>query len=253
MKRHIVILLSLAFLACGKKDHPNPDEPGDGSEIWQPEKSQPGVFKVPDALKNHQDTHAKQVYGAINVLGAIIAEYSTYFVVPEVHTQPTGGLGDRFEYQVGGHIVSYMFGDFVDSHRVFELEVTNATGGHIMRAAGNWWEDWNADEGKTETGKHSGQLAYYIGAEPNTQTKEFSWIDDGGGNYRVELLVWSPRPNSYLTARYQYVFKADQSGDFTYWSYPPNGGGDYWRAGWTSSGEGELIKGEGENAETFRW
>lgn len=252
MNRFIIILLCLGMLACGKKDNPNPEEPGE-SAVWYPEKSQPGVFKVPDALKNNSDTYAKQTYDAINVLETLIAEHHAYFLVPKEHKKPVSGLGERFEYTIDGHSVSYMYGDFASSHRVFELDVATTAGGTLMRAGGDWWERWNAEEGKPETGKHYGNIAYYIGEQANSQTKEFSWKDDGGGNYRVELLIWSPGANSYLTARYQYVFKADLSGSFTYWSYPPNGGGDYWRAGWKSGGGGELTKGEGGLAETHRW
>lgn len=251
MKKLSIIIITLAVFACSKKDNPNPE--GQETDIWYPEKSQLGVFKVPDALKNHGDTYAKQAYGVVNVLEALIAEYQAYFLVPKEHTKPVSGLGERFNYKVDGHSVSYMYGDFVDSHRVFELEAIPTAGGPVIRAGGDWWEDWNAEAGKPETGKHYGNVAYYIGEPTNSQTKEFSWKDDGGGNYRVELLIWSPRPNSYLTARYQYVFKADLSGNFTYWSYPPSGGGDYWRAAWKSGGAGELTKGEGGNATRHQW
>lgn len=251
-KLFIAIGFAAAVLACGKKDNPNPEDP-DGGEIWYPEKSQPGIFKVPEILESHGNEHARQTYAIVTVLESIVAEYNTYFLVPTEYTKPTSGLGDRFEYTIDGHRVSYMYGDFVDSHRVFELEAKNAAGGTIVRAQGDWWEDWNAEDGKPETGRHYGNLSYFVGAEANVQTKEFSWIDDGGGNYRVELLVWSPNPDSYLAARYRYVFNADRSGSFTYWSYPPTGGGDYWRAGWKSSGAGELTKGEGGMARTYRW
>lgn len=253
MKKLIFFVLAMTLLACSKNNDPNPDDDGKEGVIWYPEKSQPGVFNVPDALKTHDDTYAKQTYNTINVLESLIAEYSAYFLVPKEHTRPVSGLGDRFEYMNDGHSVSYMYGDFVTSHRVFELAATTAAGGTMMRAGGDWWEDWDAEAGRPETGKHYGSIGYYIGEEEHSQTKEFNWKDDGGGNYRVELLVWSPQPDSYLTARYQYVFNADLSGSFTYWSYLPNGGGDYWRAVWESSGAGELTKGEGGHATQYKW
>ncbi|TJZ63373.1 hypothetical protein FAZ15_03580 [Sphingobacterium olei] len=248
-----ILLASFTILVgCSKGDDPKPD--GSEGEIWYPEKSQPGVFKVPDGLKNHQDTYAKQTYSKIEVLDKLIKDYAPYFIAPQgtKNTSITPTLGNRFEYAVNNHTVNYMYGDFSSTHRIFELEVDNSNT-PMFKAGGDLWENWNAEDGKPEQGKHYGNVSYYIGSDDTRQTKEFSWIDDGGGRYRVKLLIWSTRPNSYLTARYEYTFKPDLSGNYTYWSYPPNGGGDYWRADWKASGKGALTKGEGGAAVTYQW
>lgn len=256
MKKLCFIVLAMALLACSKKNNPNPDSDGKVAEIWHPEKSQPGVFNVSDALKNHADTYAKQTYAGVAELTDLINSYSGYFLAPEgtKNTSLTPALGYQFEYKVDGHTVKYMYGDFSSTHRLFELEVTNASGIRVVHISGDWWENWNAEDGKTEVGRHYGQMRYEIGDGDAMQAKEFSWIDDGGADYRVKFNIWEPGGGGGLAAKYEYTFDADLSGKSMYQAQLPDGGGyAYYNAAWKSNGSGQIIFGEGGNAIQHQW
>lgn len=255
MKKIAILMLAAAVVACSKKDNPNPEEPGAGTEIWYPEKSQPGVFRVPDALKNHGNDYAKQTYAGVYELEELVETYNAYFLAPEgtKNTSITPSLGYRFEYEVDGNTVSYSYVDFSSTHRTFELKVTNPAGEREVLITGDWWENWNADDGVEETGKHYGNLRYAIGAATASQTKEFSWKDDGGGNYRVTSNIWKPGENTGLAAKYDYTFNADLSGTSTYRAELAAGGYDFYRAMWEADGSGELVVGEGGNATKHEW
>lgn len=256
MKKLCFIVLAMALLACGKKDNPNPDRDGKETEIWHPEKSQPGVFRVPEALKNHSNDYARQTYQGVVELEDLIQTYSAYFRTPEgtKNTSLTPALGNDFEYTVAGHTVKYMYGDFSSTHRLFELEVTNASGASIVRITGNWWENWNAEDGKTENGRHYGQMRYEIGEGDAKQAKEFSWIDDGGGDYRVKFNIWEPGGGGGLEAKYEYTFNTDLSGKSMYQAALPDGGGyAYYNAAWKKDGSGMITFGEGGNAKQHQW
>lgn len=248
-----ILLASLAILAgCSKGDNPKPDET-DG-EIWYPEKSQPGIFTVPDALKNNTNDYARQAYEGVKVLENLIATYSDYFLAPEgtKNTSLTSALGYQYAYSKGDHTVEYMYGDFVTSHRMFELEAKDVSGKRLVLITGDWWENWNAADGKSENGKHYGNMRYSIGAGDTAQTMEFSWIDDGGGNYRVTCNVWKPGQNNGLDIKYEFTFNADRSGGYLYTEWLPNGNLQY-RTEWESSGSGSLIMMSGPNAGTYAW
>lgn len=256
MKKVAFLLFTTVLLACSRKDNPSPEGPDEGTGIWYPEKSQPGVFKVPDALKSHTNDYARQTYRGIAELEDLISTYGAYFLAPEgtKNTSLTSALGYQFEYAVNGHKVKYMYGDFGSTHRVFELEVTNPSGVRVVQISGNWWENWDAEEGKTEDGRHYGQLRYAIGADGASQTKEFSWKDDGGGDYRVDFDIWKPGDNTGLAAKYAYTFNADLSGKSMYQAQLPDGGGyAYYNAAWKSSGAGQITFGEGGNAIQHQW
>lgn len=255
MKKITFLLLATALWACGKKDNPNLERPDEATEIWYPEKSQPGVFKVPDALKNHNNDYAKQTHAGIAELEDLISAYNAYFLAPEgtKNTSLTLALGYQYDYLVDGHTVKYMYGDFSSTHRVFELEVVNSTGGRIVFISGSWWENWNAEDGRTENGRHYGQMRYEVGEGDSKQAKEFSWIDDGGGDYRVSFNIWNPGGGGGLAAKYEYTFNADQSGKSMYQAELPEGGYAHYQAAWMSNGSGAITFGEGGNAKKHEW
>lgn len=248
-----ILLVSLTMLVgCGKGDDPKPD--GSDGEIWYPEKSQPGVFKIPDALKSNGNQYAKQAYEGVKAMEDLIATYSDYFLAPEgtKNTSLTSALGYQYVYSKGNHTVEYMYGDFSSTHRVFELEIKDISGSQITRITGDWWENWNADDGKSENGKHYGKMVYVTGTGDNEQVREFSWKDDGGGNYRVTCIFWKPGEDNGLDVRYDYTFNADRSGGYLYTEWLSNGNLQY-RTEWESNGSGNLTVMGGPNAGTYSW
>lgn len=255
MKHYIVVLLfasAVTLAGCGKGETPTPD--GKDGEIWYPEKSQPGVFKVPDALKNHTNDYARQAYEGVKVMEDQIGTYSDYFLAPEgtKNTSVTPALGYQYTYNKNGHTVAYMYGDFSSTHRVFELEIKDASGARVARITGDWWENWNANDGKPENGKHYGNMRYATGTGDTEQVIDFSWIDDGGANYRVTCNVWKPGQNNGLDIKYEYTFHADRSGGYLYTEWLPSGNFQY-TTEWQTNGSGSLIIMSGPDAGTYSW
>lgn len=244
----VIVLVS----GCGKGNAPKPE--GSEGDIWYPQKSQPGVFRVPDALKSNSNQYAKQAYDGVKVMEDLIATHSDYFMAPAgtKNTSLTPALGYQYAYSKGNHTVEYMYADFVTSHRVFELKIKNASGAHTGLITGDWWENWNAAEGKPENGRHYGNIRYAAGEGNNERVTEFSWIDDGGGNYRVTCNVWKPGQNSGLDKKYEYTFNADRSGGYLYTEWLANGNFQY-RTEWTTNGSGSLTIMGGSNAGTYNW
>lgn len=248
----LLLLIPLALMvSCEKSTDPDKKESG----AWSPPHSQPRVLPVPDQLKTHADPYAKRVYAGIKELEDLIAVHHQYFLVPEGTENKSGipTIENKFSYERDGLAVEYAFFDYLSSHRVFELEVKRTTGESVLSASGDWWPDWDAEAGGPRAGKNYGTIAYRTPQGSLEQNKEFSWKDDGGGQYRVTYQVWNPGTNSGLAEKYEYQFNADKSGSFTYWEYRTNGGGDYIRADWQADGSGKHVLGEGGLAVTNEW
>lgn len=251
MKNYLIILIAFSFVACSKSSDA-PENEGGQNTIWIPQKSQPQVFKVPEELKNNTNQYAKSTYEGIKELEDLITAYKDYFLVPE-GTKNESLTGNKFSYGKDGLAITYTYEDYSSTHRTFNLVAKQSSGEQVVRISGDWWENWNAEEGKTETGKHYGNLRYQIGDDSTGQTKEFSWKDDGGENYRVTYSIWRPGVNSGLSAKYEYTFNADLSGNSSYREHLPNGGGEVYNAGWKKSGSGQITIGESGNAVTHNW
>jgi predicted small secreted protein len=124
-RNYTTILLAAFVLLTGCDQNNTPQGEGANGEIWYPEKSQPGIFKIPDALKVNNNPYAKQTYEGVKMIEDLIASYSNYFIAPKgtKNTSLTPALGYRYTYTKNDHTVEYMYGDFSSTHRVFELKI----------------------------------------------------------------------------------------------------------------------------------
>lgn len=122
IRNYTTILLAALVLLTGCDQDNTPQGDGANGEIWYPEKSQPGIFRIPDALKVNNNPYAKQTYEGVKVIQDLIASYSDYFLAPEGtnNTSLTPALGYRYTYTKNNRTVEYMYGDFSSTHRVFE-------------------------------------------------------------------------------------------------------------------------------------